>query len=47
MQTVSFYCQYPICLFQAYIQGAAERTPRFGRGVARGGVGAEQWGVCC
>jgi hypothetical protein len=27
--------------------GAAERTPRFGRGIARGGVGVEQWGVCC
>jgi hypothetical protein len=29
-----------------FLQGAAERTPRFRRGVARGGVGVEQWGVC-
>jgi hypothetical protein len=29
-----------------YYKITAERTPRFGRGVARGGVGVEQWGVC-
>jgi hypothetical protein len=27
------------------IQGAAEITPRFGRGLARGGMGVQQWGV--
>jgi hypothetical protein len=27
------------------LQVAAERTPRFGRGVTRGGVGVEQWGL--
>jgi hypothetical protein len=26
--------------------GAAERTSRFGRSVARGGTGIEQWGAC-
>jgi hypothetical protein len=28
------------------LQVAAERTPRFGRCVARNGVGVEQCGVC-
>jgi hypothetical protein len=28
------------------IQGAEEKTPGFGRGVARGEVGMEQYGVC-
>jgi hypothetical protein len=28
------------------ILGATERTPRFGCGVAGGGGGVEQWGVC-
>jgi hypothetical protein len=27
------------------VQGAAERTPRFGRSVAKGRVEVEQWGV--
>jgi hypothetical protein len=26
------------------IQGAAERTPQFGYGIARGSLGTEQWG---
>jgi hypothetical protein len=29
-----------------FLQGAAERTPRFGLDVARGGVEVGQWGLC-
>jgi len=28
-----------------YIQGAAERTPRFGRGIASGGERVQWWGA--
>jgi hypothetical protein len=31
------------CISGSIIQGAAERTPRFGSGVATSGVGVEQW----
>jgi hypothetical protein len=36
----------PFEIWLCYTQDAAERTPRFGRGVARGEVGVEQWGAC-
>ena len=28
-----------------FVQGAAERTPRFGRGIASGGEGVQRWGA--
>ena len=35
----------PVALIQFILQGAAERTPRFGRGIASGGEGLQWWGA--
>ena len=32
-------------LFAGFIQGAAERTPQFGRGIASGGERVQWWGA--
>ena len=33
-------------LINEILQGAAERTPRFGRGIASGGERVQWWGAC-
>ena len=43
MYTVYIYMYIYMCLF---IQGAAERTPRFGRGIASDGERVQWWGAC-
>ena len=38
-------CQLDCCSDPALVQGAAERTPRFGTGIASGGERVQWWGV--
>ena len=41
-----YFTSYVLNMFRTLIQGAAERTPQFGRVIASGGERIRWWGAC-